>query len=121
MPMTKLQPAADDPKNCFRYRDQETGEAVEVEVCYVSHTARRGIYLTIKPVTISEGAYSFNLMSLRQYRVRFLNRASPRVLREIAEAVDPRVEELAATFRQDSEAGYAAAQALAESLQPQAA
>lgn len=121
MPITRLQPAHDDPKNCFRYRDRETGEAVEVEVCYLAHSARRGIFLTIKPVTLSEGAYSFNLMSLRQYRVRVLNRASPRVLREVAEAVDPHVETLAATFREDSEAGYAAARALAESLQLQAA
>ncbi|HEX6037923.1 hypothetical protein [Longimicrobium sp.] len=121
MPITRLQPSHDDPKNCFRYRDKESGDAVEVEVCYVSHSARRGIYLTIKPVTLSDDAYSFNLMSLRQYHVRSLNRASPRVLREIAEAVDPHVEELAATFREDSQAGYAAARALAESLQPQAA
>lgn len=115
--MKYLQPAREDPRNCLRFRDQPSGQAVEVEVYYTGRSARaRGIYLSIKPVTLDECSSSFNLMSLRSYLVRPLTRSSPRVLAAVASAVDAKVEALAATFREDPEAGYAAAKALADSL-----
>lgn len=115
--MTNLKPVP-GREHQFRFSDRPEGEAVEIEVYYTLGRSphARGIYLSIRPVTIGEGFRTFDLLSGYAVLVRRLARSSPRVLREVAAAADDRVAEVAAAFRGDRETGRAALDALAASL-----
>jgi hypothetical protein len=101
MPLTHLKPVPGD-RDVLRFRDREEGDVVEVEVYYsrglTSFT--RGIFLAIRNGHIDgAGIYSFALLDGRSTRVRALARSSPRELREVAEAADGKVAELAAELK----------------------
>lgn len=102
----------------LHYRDLPQGEVIEVQVYYDkgSCAATRGIVLDITPMTVEEGTTKFALCSGHSALVRPLSRAKPRELAAVAAAVDPKVVDLAATFRRDSDEGKKAFTALAAEL-----
>jgi hypothetical protein len=120
--MPLFAPSHQDPNNCYFFHDREEGEAIEVEVYYSRSSLRhRGIYVSIKPVTVSEGLVSFNMLGGYSRRICSLQRAAPRVLKQVVKAAEATVAELAETYRRDPSAGKQALDAFAQSLEPAAA
>jgi hypothetical protein len=119
--MKYLQQSPRDP-NVFRYRDAPEGSVVDVEIEYTkgSSPRNRGIYLSITPKTVADGAESFNIFAGKRVRIITLARSSPRLLRRMAEAADERVPSVAAKYREGDDTSVfdellAALQPIAES------
>ena len=99
--MTNLQPHRSD----YRYRTGDTGHVIEVEVDYRKDARQRGIYISIRPIELKDGCMSFVLMSGYTIFLAPLQRASPKVLAQWAEIMDPIVPALAEAFHIPVEEG----------------
>jgi hypothetical protein len=115
--MPNLCPVPGD-KHRLRFRDRPEGEVVDVELFYTkgSSPRSRGVYLAVRPVTVEEHFESCILLAGYRARVRTLERASPTMLKHLAEAADTHVAQLAKAYREDPEAARAAFDELATTL-----
>lgn len=105
-------------KDLYRYRDLPEGEVIEVEVEYStgSSAASRGIYIRIRPATVTADSHAFMLFGGARVRVRSLARSTPRILQAAVRHLEPRVVKLAEAYRADESAGRAAFEAYGREL-----
>jgi hypothetical protein len=105
-------------KDLYRYRDLPEGEVIEVEVTYMtgSSPASRGIYIRIRPATVTADTHAFMLFGGASVRVRSLARSTPRILQAAVRHMEPRVAKLAEAYRADESAGKAAFEAYGREL-----
>ncbi|MEW5925970.1 MAG: hypothetical protein AB1941_00650 [Gemmatimonadota bacterium] len=105
-------------KDLYRYRDLPEGEVIEVEVTYMtgSSPASRGIYIRIRPATVTADTHGFMLLAGASVRVRSLARSTPRILQAAVRHLEPRVVKLAEAYREDEAAGRAAFEAYGREL-----
>ena len=92
----------------FLWRDKDLGDAIEVEVYYKlggmnyfsGGVNKRGIYLSVSPVNISNGMKSFTAFSGIATCVEELNRKSDKQLRYWAEKIEPYVDKIISAFQE---------------------
>lgn len=110
--MINLQPHKDG----FRYRTGEAGEVIEVEVTYYKNMRRRGVYVSIRPITLSDGFISYVLTSGTNTLAMELARSTPKKVLLVAQTIDPVAAELAQLFATDKPGALALLQSAIDKL-----
>lgn len=114
--MQHLQPYRDE----FRYRTGTEGDVISIEVSYdlggsnmFSGTrSARGIYISVRPVTLKDGMVSFVLGAGIKALVAPLNRANPKKLLAVAEKLDAHVLTIGEQAKADTRAAIQTAAAM---------
>lgn len=103
-------------KDGFRYRTGEAGEVIEVEVTYYKNMRRRGVYVSIRPITLSDGFISYVLTSGTNTLAMELARSTPKKVLLVAQTIDPVAAELAQLFATDKPGALALLQSAIDKL-----
>lgn len=98
----------------YRYRDQPTGNVVEVKVYYskggmnyfTGTVERRGVYVSVTPLTVDGAVVGYTAFSGYKLFVLELGRYSPRKVEQIATQLDDHAPRIAEAFRTSTDDSY---------------